>query len=299
MNGPIKRAAVACLAMFALADDQRELPPGGHARRTARDDARNTRNYYARYAVQRGRITAGGKVILAQSKDTGDFKFRQREYPEGKLYAHLTGFFSPESASAIEAGREQPARRLQPRPAAAAQHRPVHRRADQGRQRRPHDQPQGAEGRLRRAAAERQARRGGRARPQDRGDPRHGLAAHLRPGRAVGHRTRARCSTAYDEAGQGRRPAAAQPQHRPHLPAGLDLQGGDRRGLPGGRLRPGRPDRSSTRRRCCTLPNTTAELPNYGGAAVRLRAGHARLRAGEVLQHAVRQDRHGPRLRQA
>ncbi|MFG1947323.1 peptidoglycan D,D-transpeptidase FtsI family protein [Nonomuraea sp. NPDC048826] len=101
MNRTIKRAAVACLAMFALLMINVNILQGVRAT-TLSEDARNTRNFYERYAVQRGRITAGGKVILAQSKETkGDFRFL-REYPEGRLYAHVTGFFSPESESAIE-----------------------------------------------------------------------------------------------------------------------------------------------------------------------------------------------------
>ncbi|MEV0596923.1 peptidoglycan D,D-transpeptidase FtsI family protein [Nonomuraea cavernae] len=104
MNGPIKRAAVACLAMFALLMINVNYLQAVRAEGLS-EDARNTRNYFERYAVQRGRITAGGKVILAQSKEaSGDFKFL-REYPDGKLYAHITGFFSPESASGIESAR--------------------------------------------------------------------------------------------------------------------------------------------------------------------------------------------------
>ncbi|MDA0636198.1 penicillin-binding protein 2 [Nonomuraea sp. MCN248] len=101
MNRTIKRAAVACLAMFALLMINVNILQGVRASSLS-DDARNQRNFYERYAVQRGRITAGGKVILAQSKETkGDFKFL-REYPDGRVYAHVTGFFSPESESAIE-----------------------------------------------------------------------------------------------------------------------------------------------------------------------------------------------------
>ncbi len=101
MNGPLKRAALACLLMFGLlminvnylqavrADDLRANP-------------RNDRNLYARYEVERGRITAGNKV-LAESIDTGDPEFRfERRYPEGKVYAPITGFFAPESESNIE-----------------------------------------------------------------------------------------------------------------------------------------------------------------------------------------------------
>ncbi|MEU4230898.1 penicillin-binding protein 2 [Nonomuraea sp. NPDC026600] len=107
MNGTLKRVAVACLAMFALLMINVNVLQVGRAE-TLSSDARNTRNYYDRYAVERGRITAGGKVILAQSVEqkTGDFKFL-REYPDGKLYAHITGFFSPESASQIEASENK------------------------------------------------------------------------------------------------------------------------------------------------------------------------------------------------
>ncbi|MFD1547632.1 peptidoglycan D,D-transpeptidase FtsI family protein [Nonomuraea guangzhouensis] len=102
MNGTLKRAAVACLAMFALLMINVNYVQAVKAEQYS-GDSRNQRNYYARYAVERGRITAGGKVILAQSveKKEGDFRFL-REYPDGKLYAHVTGFFSPESESNIE-----------------------------------------------------------------------------------------------------------------------------------------------------------------------------------------------------
>ncbi|MDP9864219.1 MULTISPECIES: peptidoglycan D,D-transpeptidase FtsI family protein [Streptosporangium] len=101
MNSPLKRVALACLLMFGLlmlnvnylqavrADDLRA-------------DSRNVRNFYDRYQVERGRITAGDKV-LAESVDTGDNTFRYaRRYPEGKVYAPITGFFAPESTRDME-----------------------------------------------------------------------------------------------------------------------------------------------------------------------------------------------------
>ncbi|WP_327088417.1 penicillin-binding transpeptidase domain-containing protein [Nonomuraea sp. NBC_01738] len=101
MNSTLKRAAVACLAMFALLMINVNYIQGVKAS-DYRDDSRNQRNFFERYAVQRGRITAGGTTIIAQSKETkGDFKYL-RDYPDGPLYAHVTGFFSPESESAIE-----------------------------------------------------------------------------------------------------------------------------------------------------------------------------------------------------
>ncbi|TMR25569.1 penicillin-binding protein 2 [Nonomuraea turkmeniaca] len=101
MNKTLKRAAVACLVMFALLMINVNILQAVRAEELS-GDSRNTRNYYARYAIERGRIVAGGKVI-AQSVETESKKFRfAREYPDAKLYAHVTGFFSPESESAIE-----------------------------------------------------------------------------------------------------------------------------------------------------------------------------------------------------
>ncbi|WP_433370179.1 peptidoglycan D,D-transpeptidase FtsI family protein [Streptosporangium sp. CA-115845] len=101
MNGPLKRAALACLLMFGLLMINVNYLQAVRAE-DLRADSRNTRNFYAQYEVERGRITAGDKV-LAESVDTGDAKFRfQRRYPEGKLYAPITGFFAPESQRDIE-----------------------------------------------------------------------------------------------------------------------------------------------------------------------------------------------------
>ncbi|MDP4504082.1 peptidoglycan D,D-transpeptidase FtsI family protein [Nonomuraea turcica] len=101
MNKTLKRAAVACLVMFALLMINVNILQAVRAEELS-GDSRNTRNYYARYSIERGRIVAGGKVI-AQSVETESKKFRfAREYPDAKLYAHVTGFFSPESESAIE-----------------------------------------------------------------------------------------------------------------------------------------------------------------------------------------------------
>ena len=100
MNSPLKRVAVACLVMFGLlllnVNYIQALKADEY-----RTDSRNTRNYYNRYEVQRGRITAGGEILAQSVKGNEKFKF-VREYPQGPLYAHITGFFSPESASEIE-----------------------------------------------------------------------------------------------------------------------------------------------------------------------------------------------------
>lgn len=106
MNRTLKRAAMACLAMFALLMVNVNVLQAVRAD-DLQSDARNRRNFYERYAVERGRITAGGKVI-AQSVETDSKEFRFiRKYPDAKLYAHVTGFFSPESADAIEANENK------------------------------------------------------------------------------------------------------------------------------------------------------------------------------------------------
>ncbi|MEU6741611.1 peptidoglycan D,D-transpeptidase FtsI family protein [Streptosporangium sandarakinum] len=102
MNGPLKRVAIACLLMFGLLMFNVNYLQAVKADKLS-SDSRNKRNFLARYEVERGRITAGDKV-LAESVDTGvnkDFRF-ERRYPGGKVYAPITGFFAPESERDME-----------------------------------------------------------------------------------------------------------------------------------------------------------------------------------------------------
>jgi peptidoglycan glycosyltransferase len=106
MNGPLKRAALACLVMFGLLMINVNYLQAVRADGLSKD-SRNTRNFFDRYKVQRGRITAGNKV-LAESVDTGTSKFRfERRYPEGKIYAPITGFFAPESERDMESAENE------------------------------------------------------------------------------------------------------------------------------------------------------------------------------------------------
>lgn len=93
MNKPLRRVALAMMAMMLLlmanvtyvqviqADDLRHGPGNGRTQR-------------AEYAKQRGQIIAGGQS-LANSVETGDELKFQRTYPNGPLYAPVTGFDSP------------------------------------------------------------------------------------------------------------------------------------------------------------------------------------------------------------
>ncbi|MEO3855542.1 penicillin-binding protein 2 [Acrocarpospora sp. B8E8] len=102
MNGTLKRAALACLLMFGLLMLNVNYL-GAVKAEDYRTDSRNQRAFFARYSVDRGWITADdGKTTLAKTVEVGgDYRF-ERQYPNGKMYAHILGFFAPESSRGIE-----------------------------------------------------------------------------------------------------------------------------------------------------------------------------------------------------
>ena len=58
------------------------------------DNPNNTREILRDFSHPRGSITTSDGVVIARSVPSGDrFEF-QREYPEGPLFAHITGFYS-------------------------------------------------------------------------------------------------------------------------------------------------------------------------------------------------------------
>lgn len=62
--------------------------------RDLRDNPENTRTIQRDFARPRGLITTADHVVVARSvPSTGPFEF-EREYPEGELFAHLTGYLS-------------------------------------------------------------------------------------------------------------------------------------------------------------------------------------------------------------
>ena len=54
----------------------------------------NRRSLIAEYSIKRGDITTLDGVTLARSVDTGGELRYEREYPEGELYGHITGYKS-------------------------------------------------------------------------------------------------------------------------------------------------------------------------------------------------------------
>jgi penicillin-binding protein A len=98
MNKPIRRVAFVALIMFAL------LLANGTYMMIFRQSAlaaqpQNRRVRDAEFAQDRGAILAAGKTEIAKTVASKDrFKY-QRVYPNGELYAPVTGFYSYDRAS--------------------------------------------------------------------------------------------------------------------------------------------------------------------------------------------------------
>ena len=58
------------------------------------DNPNNTREILRDFSQPRGTVTTADGVVLARSVPSDDRFELQREYPEGPLFAHVTGFFS-------------------------------------------------------------------------------------------------------------------------------------------------------------------------------------------------------------
>ncbi len=97
MNRPIRRVALVAMLMFAL------LLANGTYMMIFRGSSlaaepQNRRVRDAEFAQDRGSILAAGKTEIAKTEPSKDrFKY-QRVYPEGELYAPITGFYSYDHA---------------------------------------------------------------------------------------------------------------------------------------------------------------------------------------------------------
>ena len=112
-----------------------------------RNDPGNTRVLAEEYDRERGSIVVGGNEI-ALSVPTDDRLTYLRQYPQGALYAAVTGYYSLiYGKTGHRAGRERRARRLRPAAVRPPPRRPVHRARPGRRRRRPDAGPGRAEGR--------------------------------------------------------------------------------------------------------------------------------------------------------
>jgi penicillin-binding protein A len=93
VNTPVRRIAIAVMAMILLLMANltyvQVVKAGDY-----RDDPRNQRVLLAEYGRKRGQIQTADGQILADSKPSDDALQYQRQYPDGPLYAPLTGYYS-------------------------------------------------------------------------------------------------------------------------------------------------------------------------------------------------------------
>jgi len=95
MNARIRRTGMVITVLFGLLFIQAVNLQVFSAERLYDNPANAYRQIVAEYEVDRGSILASdGKSVLALSRPTGDaFKYLRR-YPQGELYANITGFYS-------------------------------------------------------------------------------------------------------------------------------------------------------------------------------------------------------------
>lgn len=92
MNKELRRVSVLVLAMIlALCVSTTIIQVVQQDQLQA--DSRNARTLYASFSVERGQILAGDTVIAQSLPADDEYKF-QRVYPEGELYAPVTGYFA-------------------------------------------------------------------------------------------------------------------------------------------------------------------------------------------------------------
>ena len=92
MNNPIRRLSLLVAALFCtlfIATSWIQFVQAGELR----DRPGNRRTLLASYSQERGAILVGGEAV-ARSEATDDELKYQRSYPQGKLYSHITGYFS-------------------------------------------------------------------------------------------------------------------------------------------------------------------------------------------------------------
>jgi peptidoglycan glycosyltransferase len=92
VNRPLRKVTVAALLMFAALLLNANLVQVVQAHSLAHD-SRNSRLIYEQYSHQRGPIVVAGKPI-AESVATPDALKYLRVYPQGQLYAPITGYYS-------------------------------------------------------------------------------------------------------------------------------------------------------------------------------------------------------------
>ena len=95
MNRRIRQFTLALLVAYAVLFVQLNLLQAGPQRDTLRADSRNDRQFIRDFDGPRGPIIAADGVVVADTVMTPDGpNRRQRVYPTGDLFAHLTGYYT-------------------------------------------------------------------------------------------------------------------------------------------------------------------------------------------------------------
>jgi peptidoglycan glycosyltransferase len=89
----IQRLGLALMALFVALFAQLNYVQVVRASKL-NNDPRNTRNATRDFARARGFVQTADGAVVARSVPADDVFKRQRQYPEGDLFAHITGYFS-------------------------------------------------------------------------------------------------------------------------------------------------------------------------------------------------------------
>jgi peptidoglycan glycosyltransferase len=93
VNKPIRRVAITCLLLFAILLVNDNVVQFADAK-TLRDKPGNTRLLFQQYDRKRGDIVTSTGVTIASSVPTTDALKYLRTYPNGPLFAPVTGYYS-------------------------------------------------------------------------------------------------------------------------------------------------------------------------------------------------------------
>ncbi len=93
MNRQLRRLAVGLMACYVVLFAQMNNIQLFGAQRL-KDNPDNNREIIANYSQPRGTISTADGVVVARSVEVESDLLRRREYPEGDLYAQVTGFYS-------------------------------------------------------------------------------------------------------------------------------------------------------------------------------------------------------------